>query len=98
MSPRKLVFTNDTDWFVAHDMGELREVFVRMYGPKEDFYPDEWRCLEDGETIKITDYDANPVVRGGGTAVDLSSHPSEVKTAREWADVTEPGILCSTEF
>jgi len=97
MPPRKHVFTNDTDWFVAHDMDELREILIPFYGD-DDFDPDEWRCLGDDETVKITDHDASPVIRGGGSAVDLSRHPSETKTAREWADMTEPGVLCSTEF
>lgn len=97
MPPRKLIFTNDTDWVVARDMDEVREILIQSYGT-DDSEPDEWRCLEDDETVTIFDMDAKPVVRGGGTASDLGRHPSETKTAREWAGTAEPGILCSTEF
>ena len=78
------VFHNETEWFVAETADEALTLSMNESGlTSEDMEDDPFFQLPDDSELTIIDVDDNQKF---------------TKTCRQWADESEPGFLCSTEW
>ncbi len=86
------VFTDDAEWFVAHNLADAHEVRAELYGAtlEPELYPlDE---LPDHERMGIwSDSDGHITEHGddGGTVIR--------RTMADWCQREGRGFLCTTE-
>ncbi len=80
------VYFNDAEYVVAESVADAANVLIEEYGLSQDEVAEmDWTVLPDDRVIRISYPDDNP------------PH-TETKTAREWADISPRGVLCSTEY
>jgi hypothetical protein len=86
------VYANGIEWWVAHDMAHLAELYVAHTGldlGDDDAIGDGWSEVPAEKVIGIV-IDDHGDISDSGAALKL--------TAAEWAEREGPGLLCSSEY
>ncbi len=79
------VFSNDVDWFIAHDDEDANEQWAEFSGEDPAEYDHAWDVVADDKVISF--YDEN-----------LAPSEAVKHTAKEWVGINGRGFLCSTEY